>query len=134
MDETVLRELALWATAGGGGLFVGVKLVQRLGASVRAAVAADDKSVSLLDRLERQLAAQEARFRAAEDRHLAHARHLEARIEAAAAHADRAERERNEALVRAERLALAMDALRAEADGPRGRCAHGAGRFAGTRG
>jgi hypothetical protein len=112
MDAAIFKELALWATAGGGGLFLALKLVQKISSGVRAAVAADDKSVSILDRMERQLAEQEARFRASEDRRLAQVRYLEQRAAAASAHAEQAERERNEALVRAERLSFVVQALR----------------------
>ena len=59
MDASIFRELALWATAGGGGLVLGFKLIQKFSSGARAAIAADDKSVSLLDRLERQIKEQE---------------------------------------------------------------------------
>jgi hypothetical protein len=112
MDALILKELAVWATASGGGLFLVLKLLQKIGSGVRAAVAADDKSVSLLDRLERQLAEQEARHRVSEDRLMAQVQDLERRAATSSTHAEQAVHERNEARVRAERLSFVVLTLR----------------------
>ena len=112
MDASIFRELALWATAGGGGLVLGFKLIQKFSSGARAAIAADDKSVSLLDRLERQIKEQEERYASAEGRHIATVQRLEERADAATVRADKADRERNEALLQVERLTYTVEALK----------------------
>lgn len=114
MGADIFKDLALWATAGSGGLYLGFKLIQKFSSGARAAIAADDKSVSLLDRLEKQISDQEARYHVSEDRHLATVQRLEERAEAATARADKADRERNDALLQVERLTDTVEALKKE--------------------
>lgn len=114
MDASIFKDLALWATAGSGGLFLGFKLIQKFSSGARVAIAADDKSLSMLDRLERQMADQQLRYQAAEDRHVATIQRLEERGSVATERADRAERERNEALMKVERLTNMVEQLKQE--------------------
>lgn len=114
MDAAIFKDLALWVVAGGGGLFMSFKLIQKFSSGARAAISADDKSVLMLDRFERQINEQDARFAAAEERHQATIVRLEERTSLANDRADKAERERNEALLQVTQLTYTVEALKRE--------------------
>lgn len=125
MDVSVAKDVAV--TLGGGGVFVFClwQLVSKLLSGTQTAVAADDKTKSLMDRMEEQSRTSQERYiaqltalderQAAETaRYVATIQRLEERADMAIARADRAEQERNQALMQVAELSRTIDALKTE--------------------
>lgn len=96
MDLSVARDMGGYLVGGGGIVFILFRVVMRVASREKADTAGHNSTVAAIERLEKHLKEADERGRAATER------------------ADKAERERNEALIQIDRLTFMVQSLRDE--------------------
>lgn len=102
IDIAVLRDMGLYVGGGSGLVYLLYRVVMKLGSRERADTAGYNSTAAAIERLEKHLRDADDRTRVAIER------------------ADKAERERNEALVQIDRLTFMVQSLRDEVERLRG--------------